>query len=254
MKIATYNIWNSHEGMPKREEYLIKEIRKVDADVICLQEVRDKKQAEYITEQMGYGYMFFDSYDNEAEGLCVMSHLPFAETFSWMKVNALAVSVNDNGKRIGIVNLHLPWESERKRECQIVNIVEQMSTMKTDYMLLTGDFNCSVNSDVQRYLLGECVLQDKEALPCFYDLAEAYAERVNEQPQNTLDFRKNPRFKTNTIEKNQRFDRIMLKNPYPEIFPVLEKVDVFGKQIYEEIKLAASDHYGVSTEMDFDVS
>ena len=42
MKIAIYNIWNSEEGMPYRSEYIISEIQEIKADVICLQEVRNK--------------------------------------------------------------------------------------------------------------------------------------------------------------------------------------------------------------------
>ena len=40
MRIATYNIWNSEQGMPYRTNCIIGEIRKLNADVICLQEVK----------------------------------------------------------------------------------------------------------------------------------------------------------------------------------------------------------------------
>ena len=44
MKIATYNIWNSESGMPYRIKYIVNEIKLINADVICLQEVsRDRK-------------------------------------------------------------------------------------------------------------------------------------------------------------------------------------------------------------------
>ena len=111
MKIATYNIWNSENSMPAREKYIIAEIQKVRADILCLQEVPNKA--------------------------------------------------------------------------------------------------------------AEC----------------------------TLNFRENPRFRNNTIELNARFDRIMLRNPYPEDFPVLESCAVFGKTVYEDIHLEASDHYGVVVEV-----
>ena len=42
MKIATYNVWNSDTGMPEREHQIIGEINALDADVIVLQEVRNK--------------------------------------------------------------------------------------------------------------------------------------------------------------------------------------------------------------------
>ena len=89
-----------------------------------------------------------------------------------------------------------------------------------------------------------------EALPCWFDLASAYAEITDKKAENTLDFRKNPRFKENTIETNSRFDRILLQNTYPQQFPVLNRCNVFGTAIYEDIALAASDHYGVVVEME----
>ena len=52
------------------------------------------------------------------------------------------------------------------------------------------------------------------------------------------------------METNSRFDRILLQNTYPQQFPVLSRCNVFGTAIYEEIALAASDHYGVVVEME----
>ena len=46
------------------------------------------------------------------------------------------------------------------------------------------------------------------------------------------------------------FDRILLQNTYPQQFPVLSRCNVFGTAIYEDIALAASDHYGVVVEME----
>ena len=48
LKIATYNIWNSESGMPYRIKYIVNEIKLINADVICLQEVSSRKLAEGI--------------------------------------------------------------------------------------------------------------------------------------------------------------------------------------------------------------
>ncbi len=50
MKIATYNIWDDEAGMPYRFRQIIEEIIKTDADIICLQEVRDEKQHRELAE------------------------------------------------------------------------------------------------------------------------------------------------------------------------------------------------------------
>lgn len=214
MKIATYNIWNSESGMPYRIKYIVNEIKLINADVICLQEVSSKKLAESIA------------------------------------ANAIYCSFFYNSQKIAVVNVHLPWDSVSSREHQIIKIVNAVDKKTYDYVYMAGDFNCSDFSDVQRFLLGECTLNNCESLPCWFDLASAYAEITDKKAENTLDFRKNPRFKENTIETNSRFDRILLQNTYPQQFPVLNRCNVFGTAIYEDIALAASDHYGVVVEME----
>lgn len=71
----------------------------------------------------------------------------------------------------------------------------------------------------------------------------------------TLNFRENPRWgiaePKNTIEVNQRFDWILLKNPYPAGLPELKSCAIFGTEILEETHLAASDHYGIMVEIEF---
>lgn len=214
MKIATYNIWNSESGMPYRIKYIVNEIKLINADVICLQEVSTRKLAESIA------------------------------------ANAIYCSFFYNSQKIAVVNVHLPWDSVLSREHQIIKIVNAVDKKTYDYVYMAGDFNCSDFSDVQRFLLGECTLNNCESLPCWFDLASAYAEITDKKAENTLDFRKNPRFKGNTVETNSRFDRILLQNTYPQQFPVLNRCNVFGTAIYEDIALAASDHYGVVVEME----
>ena len=64
MKIATYNIWNSENGMPYRGEYIVDEIAKINADILCLQEVQNRQLAEKIANNVGYKYWYFDNYKN----------------------------------------------------------------------------------------------------------------------------------------------------------------------------------------------
>ena len=214
LKIATYNIWNSESGMPYRIKYIVNEIKLINADVICLQEVSTRKLAESIA------------------------------------ANAIYCSFFYNSQKIAVVNVHLPWDSVLSREHQIIKIVNAVDKKTYDYVYMAGDFNCSDFSDVQRFLLGECTLNNCEALPCWFDLASAYAEITDKEAEDTLDFCRNPRFKGNTVETNSRFDRILLQNTYPQQFPVLSRCNVFGTAIYEDIALAASDHYGVVVEME----
>ena len=232
MKIATYNIWNSESGMPYRIKYIVNEIKLINADVICLQEVSSRKLAEGIAANADYPYWYFDNYPDNEEGLCIMAKMPFLECETWIgEANAIYCSFFYNSQKIAVVNVHLPWDSVLIREHQIIKIVNAVDKKTYDYVYMAGDFNCV-------------------ALPCWFDLASAYAEITDKKAENTLDFRKNPRFKGNTVETNSRFDRILLQNTYPQQFPVLSRCNVFGTAIYEDIALAASDHYGVVVEME----
>lgn len=251
MKIATYNIWNSEMGMPYRTECLIKEISNVNADVICLQEVPGKAMASVISDRAGYQYSFFDNYRDSEEGLCILSNIPFDECESWLdRANAIYCSFMNNSKIMSVVNVHLPWDSVAQRERQIVDIITAINNKKYDHVYMAGDFNCTDTSDVHRFLTGECLIDHMEADPRWYDLASSYAELTNSKIEPTLNFRENPRFRHNTIELNSRFDRILLRNTYPCEFPMLRKCSIFGKTIYKDINLSASDHYGVMVDME----
>ena len=123
MNIATYNVWNSDRGMPNRKKYIIDEIMNIKADIICLQEVHSKEMADEIASKVGYPYSFFDNYEAEQEGLCVLSKIPFIECKSWLdKVNAIYCSFLYNNKILSIVNIHLPWDSVAEREKQIIKL------------------------------------------------------------------------------------------------------------------------------------
>lgn len=251
--LATYNVWNSNEGMPYRLECLVKEITKISPDILCLQEVKDKAMAGLIADTLGMN-LYFVSYENEEEGICVLSKYPIIEKEDWININAQYVTIKCNSKTFGIVNLHLPWDSVIKREKHISSIVSKLAEKRCDYVFLVGDFNSGNHSDVFRMIMGECSLYEKEANPCFYDLALASAQLNDATVKNTLNFLNNPRFQNNTIEINQRFDRIFLRNTYPGKFPRLINCDIFGTKIYPEINLSASDHYGVYAVMESEES
>lgn len=283
MLIATYNIWDSEEGMPLRLTQIIDEIRRLDADIVCLQEAADGRQRE-IAKQCGYPYSCSalsgigadwayreenvvgkpdagrqdtaadeKSIMESCEGIVILSRYPLSAMRCYPY--GVAALIQAGAKKIQLINVHLPWNGARKRERAIANIVEQTERTQADYTILAGDFNCSEQSAVHRFLKGEQSLLGREA--CWFDLAEAHAECVGEPAPKTLNFRTNPRWNkpdgtgTNTIETNQRFDRILLKNPYPAEFPFLKDCGIFGTEVSDATKLSASDHYGVYAKLAF---
>ncbi|MBR2054181.1 MAG: endonuclease/exonuclease/phosphatase family protein [Clostridia bacterium] len=250
MKIATYNIWNNETNLLVRKPHILREIMECDADVIALQEVRDKVLAQELARNANYPTCYCQCFPDEEECLCIMSRLPVAASGSWMEeCNAIYAVFQAEEKFFSIINAHLPWDSAAEREKQIVAIIAHAEQLSEGNIYLLGDFNCSPTSDVQRFLMGECLLNHKEAKPRWYDLAVSFAERKEMQPYATLDFRKNPNLKGNSIENSERFDRILIRNPYPRKFPELIRVTLFGQHMDEESGLCASDHYGVLAEL-----
>lgn len=246
MKILTYNVWNSPQGMPQRLEHIACSLVEQRADILCLQEVNESCLAAIRERMQGY----FILHDAES-GIAVMSKFALEEAFRGEY--ALCALADTPLGKTAVCNVHLPWEGALKREAVITEIISKMDHIRAEQSLLLGDFNCSTQSSVHRFLKGEQSLNGMDA--CYFDLAESMADISGIPAENTLDFRQNPRFRQqgqiNTVEICQRFDRILLCNPYPRALPILEECAVFGKRVWEETQLAASDHYGVSCVLTF---
>lgn len=252
MRVATYNLWNADQGQPTRHAWLLRELSRLNADLLCLQEVRDASYAAELAERLGYAHTHFAAEPGEEEGLCILSRTPLEHRAVYDPgARAIGAVTRVEGTTLGIINLHLPWDSALKREAQAVTLAREAMRLPCAQLLMMGDFNCGETSDVQRFFLGDATLRGVEANPCYFDLAAADAQRRRRLPDKTLQFSRNPRFAGNTIEIDQRFDRVLLRNPYPEALPELRDCRVFGQEICPDNGLAASDHDGVAAELLF---
>lgn len=245
MRIATYNIWDAPYGMPARLHQIEAELRSVQAEVLCLQEVGGAQIQASIAEACGYPY----ACHHPEAGLSVLSRYPVAAA----QENRCGISVllRADSLTLRVTNVHLPWNSASAREQAMVDILREAPA--ADYALLAGDFNASDSSSIHHFLKGDRSLLGADAY--YFDLAEAYAQLTNTPLAATLNFRENPRWGTvnevNTIEVNQRFDRIYLENPYPRKYPLMTGFSLFGTAVSPETGLCASDHYGVWAELTF---
>lgn len=250
MRLATFNVWNSDCGMPERTNQIARQIKSVNADIICLQEIKSKQHHNELADMCGYRFSIFFNHEDEEEGLSILSKFELTNT-NYIKGATIAIfSCNNN--TFTLANIHLSWNSALKREHDITEIETFINAASADYKFMLGDFNCSVHSSVQEFLLGQRSLMGKEANPYWYDLSESYSANHKVLPELTLDFQNNSRWNgKNTIEVNQRFDRIFLQNTYPNELPTLIDCKIFGKDVSDITGLAASDHYGVYVDVDF---
>ncbi len=245
MKIAAFNLWDHPAGLPHRRTQIADTLTALDADILCLQE---NFMGEDLSSRLSA--LPYCAHHPDMD-LSVLSRYPITE--HRQLPCALLVRLQLGKLSLCLVNVHLPWQSASAREEAIAKAVSAADEYHADYTVIAGDFNCSDNSSVHRFLCGEQSLCGHDTY-CF-DLAESYAARTGIPPEPTLDFRQNPRWgmidPPNTLEKNQRFDRILLVNPYPAPAPTLQSFGLFGREISEVTHLAPSDHRGIYACLDF---
>lgn len=256
IRIATYNIWNN-EQQEKREKHILQEIYATRADAIGLQEVTSSFYENVLAKNGCYPYGCFYPYEGEKEGLAILSKFPMSEKIFLNKdekyaySRAINVMITVNGIKISITNLHLPWDSVKKQEEQIVAIDGFIHEQKNaDFYVLLGDFNGNMNSSVNRYLLGDQTINGHESNPYWYDLQSGYCVRRGIALAPTLDFINNPRWAgKETITVPMVADRIYVMESWDDID--MNELTVFGTEVYSDIEMTASDHYGIVVELEF---
>ena len=221
--------------------------------MICVQ--LDKKEEFDRIWKWACTYMWMD--EGENEGLAFLSKYPICEEHflnrdeKYAYSNALNIIVTINGIRISLTNVHLPWDSVKKQEEQIVAIDGFIHAQKNvDFYVLLGDFNGNMNSSVNRYLLGDQTINGHESNLYWYDLQSGYCVRKGMSLTPTLDFINNPRWAgKETITVPMVADRIYVMESWEDID--MKDLSVFGTEIYSDIEMTASDHYGIVAELEF---
>lgn len=258
MKLATYNIWNENNSVGIRFEQLIQEITLVDADIIALQEVTTSFYQDAQNRLATYPYSEFRNYFEEDEGLAIFSKYPFDnctflhELEAYNHSYALNICFRTGNASFSLTNVHLPWDSIKSKEEQILAIDKfiQEQTSSADYLILLGDFNCDISSSVHRYLVGDQTLYGNDAAPYWLEVSSTFATLHGTKALPTMDFINNPRWKgKNTIYAPRNFDRIYILDNWN--YFSFENVELFGTEVNPITGLCASDHYGVVASVKF---
>ncbi len=260
LRIATYNIWNNDAGQEARAKQILSEIGKLRADIVGLQEVTEDFFSKFLANWEIYPFARFFPYSGEDEGLAILCRYPVEESFflqaskEYAQSNALNVLIKADGIRISITNLHLPWDSVRQQERQIVAIDQYIHSQKekADFFILLGDFNGNINSSVHRFLLGDQSMDGEEANPYWDDLQSAYCARTGIVPTATLDFIRNPRWrgKEDGVCAPMVADRIYVMESWDTVR--MKEFWMFGMEPWPDLGMCASDHYGVAAELVFE--
>ncbi|WP_214780029.1 endonuclease/exonuclease/phosphatase family protein [Exiguobacterium sp. s22] len=247
MRIATYNIWNHDTSWQKRIEAICQEVKRIDADVIALQEVRSYEEgsvAHDISETTGYPFCVFHPYpDSPDEGLAFLSKFPLSsveaiweEDVEESNFCATRVTFTLGGQEWGLTNVHLNWRSVSIRERQMAAVRGWLHKGRQKSVeVLCGDFNDNPQSSI------------------YQDLSDGgwsdVIMFVGEEARPTLDVKHNPYLQSSHLEQPERYDWILFRSEWSEI--EVQHVDVFG-DVRTSKNVIPSDHYGVM--VDFTVN
>ncbi|WP_214802979.1 endonuclease/exonuclease/phosphatase family protein [Exiguobacterium sp. ERU656] len=250
MKIATFNIWNKEIEWEKRIHVICSEIKRVDPDIIALQEVRtsinsesNMNVAQYISEELGSFHCIFKEYpDSPDEGLAFLSKFPITLTDMIWNTDthesnycAIRMTFRHADVDYGITNVHLNWRTAEIRQEQIMTVHQWIFDNQKSYEILCGDFNDVPDSNAHRYLI------DND----WTDVA-LNNEKNGFDAQPTLDYYTNTYLKSEEISRKPlRYDWILLKNKTGSKSLQIESVEIFGDKLLDQYTVLPSDHYGV---------
>lgn len=175
-KLMTYNIWFDSQNWPARLNYMLSEIREINPDVICLQEVIQRtnlpNQAATLADSLGYFYVFA-SVDGPGSatrfGNAILSRYPIVED-NWVALKplndfrtAIHARIEVAGNDIDIYNTHLHNTAvgvniRTEQINDLLAFVEETQLEGPGYQFLTGDFNS--NPDWEEMQLVYDVFED----------------------------------------------------------------------------------------------
>jgi endonuclease/exonuclease/phosphatase family metal-dependent hydrolase len=174
VRVATLNTWGTRADWERRRSVFRAEFKRLDADLITLQETiltRDQDQAH---EMLGDGYHLVQQTEREADGqgITTASRWPIGETvevdlhvsdrtYDFAATSLITeIRAPEPIGRIWLVN-HLPdWQldHEYKRTSQGVataRAVGQLVARLPGHVIVAGDFDAAPDSDSLRFWTGK---------------------------------------------------------------------------------------------------
>lgn len=183
IRVATWNLWWRFGDLPARQRAILEELRVLDADVICLQEVwgaAGNDFAQVLAAELGYESVFEASPRSDrwqertgerdfTFGNALLSRWPIADS---RVIPLPAEGAPDEGRfalfgdietphgRLPVVNTHLNagWGQSSIRTSQLTRICRELHSRRDSASLppvLCGDFNAGEDFDEVRALAGK---------------------------------------------------------------------------------------------------
>ena len=260
----TWNVWWRFGPWEARQPAILEALRRVDADIICLQEVWQTRdgvdQPGSFADELGYHCAHAAGLGldlaPESLGNAVLSRWPIthSETRSLPAPNDLnelrtVVRADIEGPRgpIEVFSTHLNWRLDQShvRMMQVAALcefVQETKDRRTYPPILCGDFNAEPESDEIRVLTGLSTPPEPKLI--FYD---AWRATGGDGGPGFTWSRANPFTTNDPVLIDARIDYVFVGYPHDQSAGEPVSCRVAGDEPVDGVQ--PSDHYGVAAEL-----
>jgi endonuclease/exonuclease/phosphatase family metal-dependent hydrolase len=176
IRIASLNLLNNDHNLETRISNLVEELKIVDPDILCLQEVMDERTyhtLETIADKLGYKSTYHaitvpQMHTGVLFGNAILTKTNLSTSHILDENNLdifnaapiITTSFQHNGYNVHVINAHLAWGSNssglRTRQAEKISHYATQTRENDPHsiILFAGDLNALENSGTVRYLEG----------------------------------------------------------------------------------------------------
>ncbi len=258
VKVLTWNLWWRFGPWEARSAAILASLKKIDADIICLQEVWDdghRNFAKEIADALGFYFIYAPGAkpNNIFMGNAILSRWPVLRSEitnlhepKGAEETRVAVFAEIDGPRgkIPVFCTHLHWQMHHShiRQQQVVELTRFIDRMRPWKFppVLCGDFNADPQSDEIRMLTGQTSCPTKNLV--FHDAwAFLHANRNGFTWDN-----QNP-YVAEEFEPDRRIDYVFVGWPRAKGAGHIVGCKLVATASVDGVQ--PSDHYGVLAEL-----
>jgi endonuclease/exonuclease/phosphatase family metal-dependent hydrolase len=255
LRVMSWNLWWRFGPFERRQPLILDTLRRVDPDVLCLQEVWEE-QVEGFAHELGLHHVYasrFEREDGFRFGNAILSRWPIARS-EWRPLPApddrnelrtvLFAEVDGPRGPLQAFCTHLNWRFDHShiRQDQVRTVCDLVASLRprTFPPILCGDMNAVPDSEEIRMLTGRTTTP-VEGLS-FHDAWEAAGDGgpgitwSNDNPFASLD-----------LEPNRRIDYVLVGWPKQGGAGHVTSCRVEGTDLVDGV--APSDYYAVVAEL-----
>ena len=264
VRIATWNLWGRYGPWEQRLPAILATLRKVDADILALQEVwedDERSQTHEIARVLGYRSAMFVANlerDGARSGNAILARWPVAQNeFRVLPRTAGEARDDENEERlvlfaevdgprgpIQVFCAHLSWRDDHSavRQAQVAEVCALVRSKRPRWFpaVLCGDLNSEPHSDEMRMLTGLAAVPVPGVV-----FRDAWVAAGNDGPGHTAS-NTNP-FIAGLLDRDKRIDYVLVGTPKLGGAGHVLATRIFGDRPVD--KMWPSDHFGVVAEL-----